>query len=557
MSEGRLRRTNEEQTTEMPSFVMLDDGTGKLTKGLYFLMRTELPPETAGGPNRPAPDRVQLAVVPFSLGQASDGSVIATADASKSFFATNNDGNEYRNANLPQAFALTKDIACVNYNYQQNGTNDTKRYTQCFTADGTRVLNQSLIMANTNDDCSQHASGDEGQVTQRVGDKVYFVMWAGCNGNGDDAGFVNFLEYDVSNPTAVTVKRQFNALVAEREERTRGNCSIAAKDPNTAICTWSEGNNQPTMDGTWMAAIDITPGKFSGTKQQGAIIWKEMVDGRKDKDGIRTYSMRAHHVRIQAPNAQGALENTDMMLWYSNDLQGNNANDGRKGGTVRATQMGIIKADREGMSFVMPLRDTSQLIRGTGGSHLGMTGAVFGTTDKLLPGAMFTVGSFTGGYFSGQARSLVWDQAAGTFKDGGMIPTAENDAHLYSNYLGNNPGNQGRNFDDGQMISNPFLGVNGNTDAYLMVYASTGKPMSEVGVPEKKPSAFLTVIPLASAPAPVDTGSGSGSSGSGSDEGSNGDNGGAESLGGCSAGGTSGLATLFLIGLAAFIRRRR
>jgi hypothetical protein len=42
---------------------------------------------------------------------------------------TNNDGNEHRNANHPAASALTADIGCVDYNYQANGTNDTKRHT--------------------------------------------------------------------------------------------------------------------------------------------------------------------------------------------------------------------------------------------------------------------------------------------------------------------------------------------------------------------------------------------------------------------------------------------
>lgn len=560
VSNGRLRRTDSEQAgLEQPSLVMLDDGTGKKTKGLYFVMATELPATTAGGPVRRATDRVQLAVVPFTLAQAADGSVIAQARMAESKYVTNNDGDEYRNAHKPHAFALTNDIACVDYNYQVQGGNDTKRYTQCFNANGDRLLDQTLIFAKNNDDCSMHQTSPV-TVTQRINNEVHVVEWHGCNGNGRDDGWGQKSKYTiVNNGTAVTYTREFDISLAPREERSRGFCSVAAKDPNTAICTWTEGNNQPQRDGTWMAAIDITPGKFSGADRQQALLWKEQIEGRKDIDGLRTYSMRVAHTRIMAPTATGELEPTDQMLVYTNDLRGNN-NTNEKGGTIYRTMMGVIKADKNGMSYVLPLQDTSKLLRGLGGTHLGMNTAVFGTTDKLMPGAVFTNGSHTGGYFSGQARSLLWDQAANKFIDGGMVATAESDRHLYSNYLGNNPGNQGRNHDAAVMIPNPFVGQN-TQDAYLMLVASTGKPMAEVGAPEKKPSGYITVIPVAQAPA-QQGGSGSGS-GSNPDptpeptpEGE--DPAAGDSLGGCSTGGTTGgLATFALIGLAAFIRRRK
>ncbi|MBS1122306.1 MAG: hypothetical protein H6Q90_4534, partial [Deltaproteobacteria bacterium] len=419
VANGRLRRTDSEQAGhEMAAIVLLGDGT----KGLWFDMATELPALTPGGEPRRANHRVQASLIPFTLNQATDGAVQVTADLTQSKFVTDNDGDEYRNAHHIAAFALTKDIGCITYNFQQNGGNDTKRYTECFTADGTQVLNQSLTMAKNNDDCSTHQSGEGDAVTQAVGGKVYVVSWHGCNGNGSDDGWANFMEYDTTNPSAVTVKKMFDVSLAQREERTRGNCTVGT-DPNTAICTWTEGNNQPARDGTWMAAIDITPGKFKGANAQGAIIWKEQIEGRKNIDGRETHSMRASQQRVFAPDATGALKATDLMIWYSNDNRGNN-NTNEKGGYSVRTMMGVIKADKTGLSYVQPLADTSVMLRGLGGTHLGMVAGVFGTTDKLQPGVIFTNGSHTGGYFSGQARTLVWDQTALTFSDGGMTPTA-------------------------------------------------------------------------------------------------------------------------------------
>jgi MYXO-CTERM domain-containing protein len=132
------------------------------------------------------------------------------------------------------------------------------------------------------------------------------------------------------------------------------------------------------------------------------------------------------------------------------------------------------------------------------------------------------------------------------------------DRHLYPNYLGNNPGNQGRNYSGITMIVNPFVGQNGNTDQLLAVIATTGKDEAEKYMPEKKLSAYITVVPIAQTP-PTGTGSGSGSGSGATDTGTGtGNEGNETTLGGCSTSGAEGgLATLLLIGLAGFIRRRK
>src|SRR5262249_9179254 len=155
-------------------------------------------------------------------------------------------------------------------------------------------------------------------------------------------------------------------------------------------------------------------------------------------------------------------------------------------------------------------------------------------------------------------RAVGYDTTANAFKDLGSYSIAPYDRHLYPNYLGNNPGNQGRNFSGMQLVHNPFVGQNGNHDAYLMIASTTGKDPSPLMQPEIKLPSSLTVLPLVQLPQtnenpPTGSGSGSGSgsnpagSGSGSDPAPNGGIDSGDSFGGCSAGGSSGAATMLLI----------
>ena len=175
----RLKRTDEEQPgNEMPKAAMFADGKS----GLYFVMSTDL---NGVKPTR----RVQLAVIPFSLTQATDGSVSVAPNMTGARFVTQNDGNEYRNANHPTAYAaFDGNTICSEYNYQPNGTNDTKRYMQCFDQTGATVLPQTQIYAKNNDDCSMNQDKASTWVVSGTPTKTKLVAWRGCNGNGEDDG---------------------------------------------------------------------------------------------------------------------------------------------------------------------------------------------------------------------------------------------------------------------------------------------------------------------------------------------------------------------------------
>ena len=575
---GRLKKTNEEQTPEMPAIVMFG------SKGLYFQMSTEI--QTANGPQG-APNRTQCSLTKIELVQdTATGAVSVKAPAvGDTRFITNNlDTNDYRNCNHPVAFKLTDTIGCLEYNVQPDNSNDTKNYVQCFTADGERVLNQTQVFAKNNDDASQRADGEIPNVTHfdAATGKAQVCQWRGANGNGRDDGWVQCYNLTVAG-NAVTFSQGFDVSVAQREERTRGNVSFSQKDPNTLIATYSLGNTQPTRDGVWMAAIDVTPGKYKGANQQDSILWKQMIRGRVDnkigEQTIRTYAMRAHHTRVMEEDpATGKLVRGDNVIFYANDLRGNNLNN-EKGGRIVAMQMGVIKATKAGMEFVQPLANHTQTVRNIGGTHTVMINTVVGEVGKLKPGFLMFNGAHTGGGRPADGRAVAWDGATKALLDLGKLSSAPMDRHLYSNYLGNNPGNQGRNYSAHTLIENPFFDATKTTaaqDKHLVLFATTGKDTTDAMDSKIKTSGFITVIPVTSVP-PAPTPSNPEPSTETQNPPTTPDepgttpeqpepteeetlDGSDTTLGGCSTGPSTpgtGLVTFLLIGLAAFIRRRR
>jgi len=548
----RLRRTDQEQAgNEMTAFSMFGNGTD----GLYFSMTTELNGVRAA-------NKMQLSLTKFKLSQdLTTGAVSAVADTATARFATNNNGDETRNANAPTAMTINGgNVVCAKYNYQANNTNDTIRYVQCFDAAGKTLLPQTKAFAKNNDDCSMHQDGEPGAIVSfdKTTATTKLIDWAGCNGNGTDDGwlFVSSIKCNSADaPTSCTFTNTFDVSLAAREERSRGACTVDAKDPSFAVCSWTEGNNQPQRDGVWLAGVDLAS-NAKGSNQQQTILWKKQIAGRIDNaaTGIRTYAQRAVQERIMVMDAAtNALVPSDTIIYRYGDASGNNNTNEGKGGTYRTQMLSVIKTSRTGMTYVAKPVDMQTKLLGLGGTHLGATAAMFGTTDKLVPGLVFLNGSHTGGGPGAQLRSVGLDTATNQFSDLGMQQVASQDRHLYSNYLGNNPGNQGRNHSQMTMLKNPYVGVAGNTDAYVLVTATSGKTMADVGNAAIKLTAFLSVTGIAQTPA-VATGTGTTadpSTDTGSDPGT--------TLGGCSTSGSSsgGLVTFLLIGLAAFIRRRR
>jgi MYXO-CTERM domain-containing protein len=555
---ARLRRQNERQPgNENSTFSINPDRKG----GVFYSMATELNGVRAF-------DRIQLAAVPFTIEQDATGAVVAKPNLAAAKFVTRNDGDEYRNANVPEGFTV-EGASCVAYNYQVEGGNDTKRYVKCLDpVTLAELMPQTLVMAKNNDDCSMHQDGAGISVISSAGGKNRFAMWAGCNGNGRDDAWYNQFSIDKQPDGTLKLTKEFDVSILAREERSRGRCVAPdPADPKFVVCGGTEGNTQPQRDGTWLIGIDADESKFKGANQQGAILWKTQIGGRKTVGGRRTYSMRASIQTILTPDANGVLRSDGTILFRQGALEGNNNTNG-KGGTYYGNEIAVMKVSRQGMTYVTPMKDIAPMLLGLDGTHLKFEYGMFGTVGELKPGFIFHSGSHTGGGYASQARVVMWDQTAAAtapaFTDGGSFGIASHDRHLYPNYTGNNPGNQGRNHADGELIANPYAGQNGNMDAYLMIVSSSGKDALEMMDPKKKLSAFLTIMPVAQNPAAAPTPQPQPQPSGTSDDPTTPDvdesqpAGASDSLGGCStSGGSAGFLSLLLIGLAAFIRRRR
>jgi hypothetical protein len=559
VNNGRLRRDDEKQPgAEQPAMVVFNDNK----TGIMFVTKS-------GSVNGLTPtNRVQLALIPFHLEQDAEGNVQATADITAAKFVTTNDGNEYRQANHPTAFAINNgDAACTVYNFQPRNTNNTEQYVQCFDRSANTILAQTRAFAYNNDDCCAEASHGA-EIISSVNGQNRLMKASSHNGNGDDAASIDVFNINCDKPTGATsctFAREFNTRIIEEEERTRAHCTLGA-DTSFALCTGTAGNNQPARDNTWAIAIDLTPGKYSGTNQQAALLWKTMIDGRKNIDigggqTVRTYSSRVNHERVLSADTNGNLLPTDSIMIETVDSRGNNANEGRIGGHIYQHNFGLYQVSRTGMTPVIPMTDMTNDTLGFSSVHTQVQVSVFGTKGNLMPGLQLTGGSHTGGGAAGQLMSVGLDTANKKFTVLGTQSIAPFDRHLYPNYEGNNPGNQGRNFAHAVLIQNPFVGVNGNNDKYLQLVATTGKTMNTMMHQEIKLSTFITVVGVAQ---DHDTGNGNGNgmgsgSGSGNNTGSgNGNQDSGTTLGGCSATNTGTGAVMFLlIGLVSFIRRRR
>ena len=596
----RLRKTDEEFTNEQAAVRFSPDGKYAAVVAMWTGVLNEGTAREANPPNR-----MQCAL---TIMQAKQDPVTGAVSMVKletdpySKFITNNDGNEYRQCNKPEILLVNggKNFM-VEFNYQPEGTNDTQRYAKVFDWTGTpvtiknaqgQVQSQVRVQAKNNDDCSMHQSG-AGQAglpylseQSAGGSTTRFITWDGCNGNGRDDGWARATEVGcvtnaAGDATECTIKKLFDLSLAQREERSRGRCTVGGADRSFAVCTWTEGNNQPQREGVWMAAVDLDPSGPSGPDADERLLWKERLIHRQyltvNGEEREYYAMRAQHARLLVKQPDGSLDAGEDIIFQATGNRGGNNND-KKGGRSDIMNMAVIKATRTGYTYVMPMANinmgTSPMLLGLDGTHISMSEAVFGKGDVLIPGFTQLQGSQTGGLQQdADIRTIGYDPTTKTMMNLGQHSAgASYDRHLYSNYLGNNPGNQGRNFAGSDIVKNPFFGANalpGSQIQYFNAFALTGKAPNHTDS-AIKPSLFLSLLPVAFAADAPDPQGGYNDNVPGDDmpddpapeepdplEENNPDG---FASGGCSTGGSSstgGLLGLGLIGLALTIRRRR
>jgi hypothetical protein len=232
---ARLRRTDSEQAGNEDSSYALFAGN---KAGIYFALTTELNGTAA---NR----RVQLSATPFTLDQDTDGSVVAKPNLAAAKFVTNNNGNEYRQAHVNVAFAIDGGNAiCTQYNWQPQGTNDTKLYIQCFDKDLKVVMPQTEAFAKNNDDVCGSIEGNVPALIDTVGNTSRYIRWCLANGNGSDNAWAFVSSITKKADGTYTYARNYDLTILQREERSRGMCHVGP-DKLFAVCAGTEGNTQP------------------------------------------------------------------------------------------------------------------------------------------------------------------------------------------------------------------------------------------------------------------------------------------------------------------------
>jgi MYXO-CTERM domain-containing protein len=131
-------------------------------------------------------------------------------------------------------------------------------------------------------------------------------------------------------------------------------------------------------------------------------------------------------------------------------------------------------------------------------THLTESFALMQDGAKTVPVMTYLQGVQNGGGAApADLKVLAADFTAKKFVDYGTHPAgASYDRHLYSNYLGGNPGNQGRNFAGATMVANPFYTAGSAAAPYLLMHALTGKDPADLMKPEIKTSGYISVVAM-------------------------------------------------------------
>jgi MYXO-CTERM domain-containing protein len=165
-----------------------------------------------------------------------------------------------------------------------------------------------------------------------------------------------------------------------------------------------------------------------------------------------------------------------------------------------------------------------------------------------------------GGARNSELRTIAYNPVTHSMENLGQHDLGRaHDRHLYSNYLGNDPGNSGRNFATCDLVKNAYAEMAGNHVTYFQACALTGK-LPEMSDSMYKTSALLSIFPVSfTEQAPPPGGGWDEEQLPGEDDPTQGgDNPPGTSVGGCNtSSGSNGLLFALALGLTILIPRRR
>lgn len=584
----QLQATDEEHTNEQPAFAFSPDNK---SIGIAVAMSTGQlagPGGENAGQQRPQNNNSNLqgACMPLSLvaSDTSDVGVTIERDVANYKYITNRNADDSRAFHNPGIKALGsyggKELFAVTANWDRNNNTNTERYIQVvdqdcnlvqLTANVTRRENNTsaVIMAKNNDNCSGRQAGGGADVYKDAAGVIHYVSAELCNGNGRDDAWQNYLQINcAADGNSCDIQKQSDTSFITREERSRGRCELIDTNgdniPETSFCCGTEGNSQPQREGVWCAGID---------NASGNLLYRERIAYRGETaEGLRTYAMR---MKMLAERDAAGNKTGNVFLQYQMHRGRNNNN--KKGGYDDKVLLAVAKPNAQGTN-VQAVADLTQMVID---SRLEVTHANLfqtwdGTPDNYNTVLNLVAGNHNGNTTSTKVMQVRMDTTTGTASNIGLKTLqAPSDQQKYAKYLGNNPNNQGRDYNDCHATPNPLADTDATQPPMLNICAQTGK-MSSAENPAIKPDILMEVwtsmqgtTPTPQEPAPgvelpstdVEGGTGTGS-GSGSDDsaGNTPDNTSpGNSVGGCSVHGGSagGSAAFVLFGLALALRRRR
>jgi hypothetical protein len=440
---------------------------------------------------------------------------------------TNNNGNEYRNANHTAAIPiLNGQYAALIYNYQPNS--DTEQYVTVVDGNCQTVMQQTKIIGKNNDNLCETGQNHIAVISDSA-NQTKIVEVCGGNGNGNDDSWILNGTFTAAG-NGVTYRTTGDAVTTNQEERSRPDVIRDKNDPNIVYVALTSGNTQPPNDGIKMYAFNV-----GGNQPQK--LWSSTIEEIDDQTNGRQRSVQV--TMTQLADGSAALN------WYRVG-QRTRRGKGRVEGVSQVVQLSAQGAQPVGQpasyNDLMPGGDAThraQMPLGNGSFAL-LSSSINGNPGA--PSTLQVVCSQGGALSTGPKMSL---QAA---IDNGHIP------QIY----GNNPNNQGRGFPTGQMVMNMAT-----QQPVFLIPATTRRMDPNTNVPEDKLAFEMIAIPstdlaCANDPAGPSVAWNGNTAGAGitmPNPGVTGGDGGVGGLG-CQVGSSSSLL-LVLAGLIAARRRRK
>ena len=576
------RCNDEEHTTEMANFSF---DTTDPTKGIVvslFTGQLDGPgPGTNDGQQRPQNNNanVQGACFPVQMVQSAESNTGVTIqpDQSNYKYITNRSANESRTFHFPQTYALGNGLHAVEANWQRRNSNNTERFLQVVDSQcnlvpltsNVRLYEDNTaarVMAKNNDNVCGGQSGTAGDSFIAADGTVTRTNSCLGNGNGRDAAWVYNLQIKcAADGSTCDIQKLNDVVYIEQEERSRGAAFLvdtnADGTPDLSVATGTAGNSQPQRRGVWIAGVDV---------QSGDLLWNERIAYREETaSGRRAYAMRIKSMSVK--NLDGS--NTgDIYGQYQMHVGRNN---GRKKGGADVKMLGFLaKPDRNGPNIQYMADMTQWSIDARAEfTHSTMFQQFVGTNENPQSVMSFHLGNHNGNRVASSIVSFgVGDTEMSAL--GVTRMEAPYDHQRLSKNCGNNPNNQGRNYDECAAVPNAFANEQGPQQgvATINVCATVGK-VAETSYPANvKADVLMETWISMTAPTPAnpnptpETGVDlpnvnppTGSDNTGSTPGTPGTPSPGNSVGGCSVNGGSagGSAAFVLFGLAIALRRRR